>query len=670
MTEQQDHYLWLESLDSRDALDWVEGQNALSRAVLDADPRFAPLCTEILANLRDTRQIPFFEQHDDWLYNFHQSEDQPRGIYRRTRLAAYRAGESEWQTVLDLDRLAAEAGRDWYLDDVSHYVLEPARCLLTLSDGGSDAAETREYDLEAQEFVPGGFAFPLGKSHIAWRGRDSLFVCPAWEAAQCSRSGYPRSVYILRRGQAWHDAQHILTASAEAMMVAAWRFLDCAGTHLDMVEDSDGFYHKRYHILADDGSTRPLDLPEDAEVLAWLDGDLVLRIVRDWRHGETEFPSGALLTMPSCGGAPSLLFDPGPRASVRAVESSRSFILVDLLENVQSRLVAFERVDGRWCERVVAAQAGGVLGIVDQPWNSDVLYYSYSDFLTPAGLYRLELPDGQPECLRAQPAAFDASPFLAEQLLARAPDGTEIPYFVVRPRELPQGGAPALLYGYGGFEVSMQPDYVDNFGPHWLQKGGIFAVANIRGGGEFGPVWHQAAQGVRRPVSFEDFISVAEDMIRRGLTRPEKLAIEGGSNGGLLVGAAMVRRPELFAAVVCEVPLLDMLRYTQLFAGASWMDEYGNPDDEDERPQLAAYSPYHQLRADVSYPPVLFTTSRSDDRVHPAHARKMVARMNELGHQPLLCETDSGGHSGNSGQEQTAVDLARVLVYLYQRLFD
>lgn len=670
MTSQHDPYLWLESLDSQDALDWVEGQNALSRTVLDADPRFAGLRDGILAHLRDTRQIPFFHQHGEWLYNFHQSENQPRGIYRRTTLASYRAGEGDWQTVLDIDRLAEEEGADWFLEGVSHDTLRPARCLLTLSEGGSDAAETREYDLEAQAFVDGGFAFPFGKSHIVWRDQDSLFVCPAWEPSQCTRSGYPKSVYLLQRGQPWSAAQRIFEAPADAMMVAAWRFLDCDGGHLDIIEAWDGFHRKRYHVIGDDGAIHPLDLPEDADILAWLDGDLVFKLSRDWATAGGRFAAGSLLTLPSGGGQPCLLYAPGPRATVESVECSRHFILVNLLENVQSRLVAFARAGDGWQERPVPVPAGGVIEFIDQPWDSDVLYYSFSDFLTPTGLYRLALPDGTPECLRAQPAVFDAADFVAEQLTATAPDGTAIPYFVVRPRVLPAGGAPALLYGYGGFEVSMQPYYVENFGPHWLEKGGVFAVANIRGGGEFGPAWHQAALGANRPVSFDDFIAVAEDMVRRGLTCPDKLAIEGGSNGGLLVGAAMVRRPELFRAVVCEVPLLDMLRYTQLLAGASWIDEYGDPEDAALRPHLAAYSPYHQLRSGVTYPCALFTTSRSDDRVHPAHARKMVARLNELGHQPLLCETGSGGHSGNAGQVQTATDLARVLVFLYQQLCD
>jgi len=671
MSVQHDPYLWLENLDSDDAVSWVEGQNALTRSVLDADPRFAVLQEEILETLRDTRQIPFFNQHQDWLYNFHQSAKEPRGVYRRTGLASYLALEQDWQTVLDIDRLAAEEDVDWYLEGVSHYTLDPSLCLLSLSRGGSDASVTREYDLERAAFVEGGFNFPFGKNHIAWRDRDSVFVCPAWQREQRTRAGYPREVWLLQRGQRWDEAKRIFSASVDAMMVNAWRFLCPSGASLDMIESSDSFYRKTYYVVDADLNPVALNLPQDADVEAWLDGDLLVKLAEDWECAGQRFTAGSLLTLTLATGKVQSLLSPGPRASIESVECSRAFILVNLLENVKSCLVAFQREANGWTRRDLPTPTTGVIEFVDQPWDSDTLYYSYSDFLTPTGLYRLDLPDGKPECLRSQPAAFDASGFVAEQWHALASDGTDIPYFVVRAKAMEfNGQAPTLLYGYGGFEVAMLPYYMDNFGPQWLEKGGVFVVANIRGGGEFGPQWHQAAQGIRRAVSFDDFIAVAEDLIARGVTSSSKLAIEGGSNGGLLVGAAMVRRPELFRAVVCEVPLLDMLRYSQLLAGSSWIDEYGDPDDIAQRPFIEAYSPYHQLRFGVAYPKALFTTSRHDDRVHPGHARKMVARLNELGHQPLFCETDSGGHTGNAGQEQTATDLARVLVYLYQRLFD
>lgn len=676
-TDITDNFQWLESLDAAAATDWVAQQNAATQAVLDTDPRYPQLKASILANLRDTRQIPFFAEYDGWLYNFHQDEAHPRGIYRRCTLDAYRANSQEWQTVLDIDALAEAEETDWYLDGVSHCTLQPLRAMVSLTPGGSDATVSREYDLAAQAFVAGGFSFPYGKNHIAWRDLDSVFVCPAWDEDQLTRAGYPREVWVLARGHSWDAAQCLLALDEEAMMVAAWRFLDADSTAFDMIEASDSFYSKTYYHVAANLALTPLPLPERCEIEAYSHGDLIVKLAQDWTmHGQT-YAAGSLLAV-ACDAASGkvgrivALFVPDARQSVEMVEATLNLLAIIVIDNVKSRLVTLRQQDGEWLAHANPLPVGGVIEFADQPWQSDVLYYSYSDFLTPAGLYRIDLlAGGVPEVLRQQPAAFDASGYVAEQLHARAADGTDIPYFVVHKGELARDGkAPTLLYGYGGFEVPMMPYYMDNFGPEWLEKGGVFVVANIRGGGEFGPAWHQAAQGVNRQVSFDDFIAVAEDLIARGYTSARRLGIEGGSNGGLLVGACLVQRPELFNAVVCEVPLLDMLRYTELLAGASWIDEYGDPADPAERAALAAYSPYHHVAANVQYPLALFTTSAKDDRVHPAHARKMVAKMQALGHQVLFFETDGGGHGGNTGQEQTASELARVLVYLYRQLMD
>ncbi|SCK10726.1 prolyl oligopeptidase [Vogesella sp. LIG4] len=678
-----DPFQWLESLDDAAALDWVAEQNAATRARLDSDPRFAALKQSILANLRDTRQIPFFAEHAGWLYNFHQDEAHPRGIYRRCTLDAYRANAQDWQTVLDIDALADAEEVDWYLDGVSHYTEQPQHVLLSLTPGGSDATVSREYDLEAQAFVAGGFSFPYGKNHIAWRDLDSVFVCPAWDEAQLTRAGYPREVWLLQRGQRWDQAQPLLQLDEDAMMVAAWRFLDAANpvapdaiTAFDIIEASDSFYSKTYYHLAGD-SLIALPLPERAEIEAYSHGDLIVKLAEDWHFAGQHYTAGSLLAVACAAGSGKVgriteLFVPGAQQSVEMVEATLNLLAIIVIDNVKSRLVTLRWADGNWQPHANPLPTGGVIEFADQPWHSDLLYYSYSDFLTPAGLYRLDLlTGGEPEVLRQQPAAFDAAGFVAEQLQARAPDGTAIPYFVVHRRGLAlDGSAPTLLYGYGGFEVPMMPYYMDNFGPQWLEKGGVFVVANIRGGGEFGPAWHQAAQGPHRQVSFDDFIAVAEDLIARGYSSARRLGIEGGSNGGLLVGACLLQRPELFNAVVCEVPLLDMLRYTELLAGASWIDEYGDPSNPAERAALAAYSPYHQPVSAERYPLALFTTSSKDDRVHPAHARKMVARLQQHGHDALFLETDGGGHGGNTGQEQTAEELARVLVYLYRQLMD
>ncbi|RMD01764.1 S9 family peptidase [Aquitalea palustris] len=677
MSHLPDSHLWLESLDDPAVLQWVAAQNSRTQALLDTDARYAPLQRDILAHLRDTRQIPFFSEHAGWLYNFHQDEHHPRGIYRRSTLAAYQSGAQEWQTVLDVDALAAEAGKDWFLDGVAHCTVAPTRVLVHLSEGGGDASLAWEYDLDAAAWVEQGLRFPKGKNHIAWRDPDSVFVCPGWKGAPLTRSGYPSEVWLVERAaDGQHQWQQLFVAPKGAMMVAAWRYLDGTDGVLDLIEAADGFYSKTYHLIDAELQTRPLPLPAKADIEGYLHGQFIVKLAEDWSWQGVVHLAGSLLAVPlkhllGGEGVVQCLVQPAPRLAIESVETTRSSVVVNLIDNVRSRLQAFDLHGAQWQPRSLPVPDSGVIEFADQPWDSEVLCYSFSDFLNPTGLYRLDVASGQQECLRQQPAAFDASRFVAEQCWATAPDGVAIPYFVVRARDVVlDGSTPTLLYGYGGFEVPMMPYYVENFGAHWLEQGGAFVLACIRGGGEFGPGWHQAAQGVKRPVSFDDFCAVAEALIASGLTSPARLGIEGGSNGGLLVAACMVRRPELFKAVVCEVPLLDMLRYTELLAGASWIDEYGDPANPEEAAALAAYSPYHQIKPEAAYPLALFTTSARDDRVHPGHARKMVARLQELGHAALLIETDAGGHTGNAGQQQTAEELARVLVYLYQRLMD
>ncbi|QLI82943.1 S9 family peptidase [Chitinibacter fontanus] len=685
--QSNDPYLWLEDSGRAQTQAWVAEQNARAQALLNTDPRYEGLLEQISANMQDQRQIPLFSIHAGHLYNFYQSADHPRGLYRCCTMAQYCQPATPWQVLLDLDALAAAEHVDWHLAGIDHCTQQPHRCLLSLSIAGGDACVVREYDLATQAFVLGGFEFPLSKSQISWRDPDSVFVCPAWDEDQITQAGYSREVVLLYRGQDWSDAASLMVLPEHIVKVAAWRFLDADATPLDIVEVSRDFYRRNYFLfdpcLAGDGEPLHLALPARCVVEAYSHGDLIIRLDVPWRYAhagtEWEFTAGSLIAL-VCNphtaelGRAQLLFAPTQQQSMQMVEASLNGLFVLILDNVTSRVITFEFSSKGWRSLANHLPNSSVIEIVAQPWQSDELYFLQHDFLNPASLYRVHLTDGRGiERLRAQPPAFDSEQLQVCQRFAISKDGTRVPYFLVsHVNKKLDGNTPTLIYGYGGFSVPLLPYYLDNLGEHWLNRGGAYVVANTRGGGEFGPAWHEAAQGVRRQNSFDDLIAIAEDLIASGLTRPEKLALQGGSNGGLLVASCMLQRPELFAAVVCEVPVLDMLRYPELGAGASWLAEYGDPKQPEAAQALLAYSPYRVMKAAQvqRYPSMFITTAANDDRVHPAHGRKAAAKLQDLGQSVIFYERQSGGHAGGSNQNETAAELAQILVFLYQKLFD
>ncbi|QLG87465.1 S9 family peptidase [Chitinibacter bivalviorum] len=680
-----DPYLFLEDSHSEQAQHWLAAQNAKTSAQLDDDPRFATMAASILANMQDQGQIPYFSMHGNVCFNFHQDAQHIRGIYRSCHIDQYTAGNTQWQTLLDLDALAQQEQVDWFLNGVDHCTLAPHRCLLSLSIGGGDACVIREYDLAAQSFVADGFAFPYSKTQVSWRDPDSVFVCPAWDEDQVTHTGYSREVVLLRRGQSWAEAASMLVLPETVFKVSAWRFLDGDRSVLDMVQVSQDFYRKSYfHLNADQAELAEpqyLALPSRASIEAYSHGDLIIHLHADWRYGEQDheqvFPAGSAIAL-ACDpvsaalGRAELLFAPNATQSLQMIEATLNGVLLIILDNVTSRIISFIHDGNTWQNIPNAIASDGVIEIVAQPWRSDVLYFNFSNFLSPARLQRYELgAQTTPMTLRQQPDAFNADELTVAQYRAISTDGTAIPYFVVHRKDLRfDGRNPTLLYGYGGFAVPILPYYLDNLGSQWLSAGGVYVLANIRGGGEFGPAWHEAARGAKRQTSFADFIAVAKDLIARQITSAAHLGIEGGSNGGLLVASCMVQAPELFAAVVCEVPILDMLRFDQLGAGSSWIAEYGNPQVEKDAAYLGVYSPYANIKkhSEQHYPRVLITTNLNDDRVHPAHGRKMAAKLQDLGHEVLFYEAEQGGHTGQQGQRQTAHDLARVLLFLRQTL--
>ncbi|WP_427913088.1 prolyl oligopeptidase family serine peptidase [Ramlibacter sp. MMS24-I3-19] len=681
-----DPFLWLEGVEDPRALAWARERNAVSQGLLGAQPGFAADEARILQVLNSRDRIPYISRIGAHVYNFWTDDAHPRGLWRRTTLADYRNAQPAWEVVLDVDALGKAEGRSWVWHGASPVPsrIEGGidRCLVFLSPGGSDAHVTREFDLVARQFVPDGFTLPEAKSRCQWIDRDTLYVGTDFGPGSMTSSGYPRMIKRWRRGTPLSQAQLVFEGRPDDVSVGAWVQHLPGGRQRHFLSRSIDFYRGEDSLLLDDGRLQRIEKPDDADLQ--VQGDLMLLHLRsDWTVAGTTHPSGALL-------ATSLeaflrgerrfdvLFAPTPTRSLErnGVALTRSHVLLNVLDNVGSRLEELHRTGTTWQRRAVPLPAHvrlWVQSLHDEALDDDPLADAYlagrEDFLTPDTLLMGKAGDGVPETLKQRPALFDSTGMRTEQLFATSRDGTKVPYFVVWPHGASADGEnPTLLYGYGGFEVSLLPSYQAVRGDLWLRRGGVLVIANLRGGGEFGPRWHQAAVREHKQRSYDDFIAVAEDLVARRITSPHRLGIQGGSNGGLLMGAAFTQRPDLFGAVVCQVPLLDMRRYHRLLAGASWMAEYGDPDEAGDWAFIGRYSPYQQVKPGVRYPRVLFTTSTRDDRVHPAHARKMVARMQAQGHDVLYYENTEGGHGGAADPKQQAHLRALEFAYLWMQL--
>jgi len=675
-----DPYLWLEEVDGERARAWVRGQNGIAEGELEADPGFPALRTRLQGILDSTDKIPYPGCHAGLLYNFWRDAVHVRGIWRRTTLEEYRKAAPSWETLIDLDRLAQEEGENWVWGGASFLEPEGDRCMVSLSRGGGDARVLREFDLAQRGFVEGGFALLEAKSDVAWIDRDTLFVGTDFGPGSMTDSGYPRLVKRWRRGQPLADAQTVYEAQGSDLSASGWRDAT-PGFERDFLLRQIGFYSSELFVLQG-GAPVKLPKPEDANAFA-VRSQVVIELRSDWDAGGRRYPQGALLAADFdaflAGGCEfQLLFEPTPTTSLDGLTVTRDALLLTLLDNVANRLVELRFVDGMWQARDVGLPASRAI----ETWAFDAVtsnqyFLTVNGFLEPATLYLMEAGSDTRAALKSLPAFFEADGLVVRQFTAASKDGTRVPYFAVMKgraasgEAAPGGAAPTVLYGYGGFEVALKPSYGAIGGAAWLERGGVYVMANIRGGGEFGPRWHQAALQGERQRAFDDFIAVAEDLVARGITTPQRLGIMGGSNGGLLVGAVMVQRPELFGAVVCQVPLLDMRRYHTLLAGASWMGEYGDPDDPAQWEAIGRYSPYQNVGPRTGgsrWPRVLFTTSTRDDRVHPGHARKMAARMLEYGHDVLYWENTEGGHAGAADNGQIARMWALTWTFLRRQL--
>jgi prolyl oligopeptidase len=666
----EDPYLWLEEVEGEKALAWAEEHSAAAVAELEAVPEFAELHPQLLAMFTSRDRIPNPGIQGAWVYNYWQDEEHVRGIWRRTFLDQYVEENPAWETVLDLDTLAEAEGENWVWKGSNCLEPEYRRCMVTLSRGGGDASVRREFDTVAKTFVEGGFYVPEAKARVAWQDENTLWIGTDFGEGTLTKSGYPRLVKEWKRGTELDSARTVFEGSVADVDVSAYSVHTPEGRY-DLINRTPEFFRGTTYLRLGDRLVK-VDIPEDAELQRFFKDRMLVTLRSDWTVGGTTYPGDSLLAIDVddfLAGSRDfeVLFKPEERVSLGRVAQTRSHVLVTTLDNVRGRLYRLTPGEDGWSSEEIALPGLGTIGLGSTGDVDDSFFFTYTDFLTPSSLYLVR--DGkQPERVKSSPAWFDTTGMSVEQYEATSKDGTKVPYFVFKPKGFKADGAnPTLLYGYGGFEISQVPRYSGATGSAWVSRGGVYVLANIRGGGEFGPAWHRAAVQEKHQTNFDDFAAVAEDLIARKITSPAHLGIMGGSQGGLLVGGTFTQRPELFKAVVCMVPLLDMKRYNKLLAGNSWMAEYGDPDTDDWE-YIKTWSPYHNLHKNRDYPKVFFATSTRDDRVHPGHARKMVARMQELGKPVYYYENTEGGHAAAANLNQRAYMAALNYAYLWMML--
>ena len=670
-----DPYLWMEEIEGTRALDWAKAQNAKTLPVLQGDKRYGELEAKALAILNAKDRVPGVSfAGDGSLRNFWQDAEHVRGVWRETTLESYRTANPVWETILDIDALSKAENANWVFKGAACLPPDDTRCLVTLSNGGKDAVSVREFDTTTKSFVAGGFALPEGKQNYTWLDKDTLLVAREWTPGEVTKSGYAYVLKTLKRGQGLDQAVEVFRGAETDVSVNPFVLRDADGKVVAVMAGRGVTFFEAETYLLDGGKPVKLDLPLKSSVQGYVAGQMVVLLEQDWKGFKTgdlvSFDLAKLKAAPDKAVA-TLVLRPTPRQSVEQVTTTRTKLVVGLLDNVKGAARVLTHGPEGWTSQTLDLPANSAIGLGSTSEKDERLFVTVTGYLTPSTYWIADAGSLKLEQVKASPARFDASTHVVEQFEATSTDGTKIPYFVVRPKGLKYDGqAPTLLYAYGGFQVPMTPGYSGVMGKLWLERGGTYVVANIRGGGEFGPAWHEAGLKANRQKVYDDFFAVSQDLITRKITSPRRLGIMGGSNGGLLMGVALTQRPELYNAIVVQVPLFDMMRYSQIGAGASWVGEYGDPAIPSERAVIARYDPYSNLRAGRKYPEVFIETSTKDDRVHPAHARKAAARLEELGYPVLYYENIDGGHAASANLAETARRQALEYVYLSRKLMD
>ncbi len=675
-----DKYVWLEDVSGERAMKWVTEHDAQTAAVLRKDPNFAPFQADALRIGEDKRRLAFPQLHGDLVYNFWQDAANPRGLLRVTGTADYATPAPHWRTLLDVDALNKAEGKSWVYKGMEVLQPEDRYALVRLSAGGEDADEVREFDLRQGKFVPDGFVMPRSKQEMTWVDHDTLLVARDWGAGTMTASGYPFVVKEWKRGTPLESATEVFRGSPTDIRCEALLLRDGQGHTLQVLDEGLTFFESKLFVRTPRG-VQPLALPPKANVVDLLDGEVLVRLRQDWTPaaGTSGFKQGSLVSLHLADVLrdpahlrPQVVFAPTATEFLDGSSSTKNRLIVTTLNHVQGGGYTYTHSGGKWTRQPLAVPPNVTVDIASANDSNDALALTMTGFLTPTSLVMGDA--GEPKSLRtvkSQPALFDAANLTVEQLAATSRDGTQVPYFIVHRKDMKyDGGNATLLNAYGGFESSETPDYSGVRGKLWLERGGVFVLANIRGGGEFGPAWHEAGLKTNRQRIYDDFAAVGKDLVARKITSPRHLGIIGGSNGDLLMGVEMEQNPTLWNAVVIQVPLLDMLGYEHIAAGASWVGEYGSVTVPKERAFLATISPYNNLKPDVTYPePLIFTTTK-DDRVGPQHARKFAALMEEQKHPFLYDEIVEGGHGSGADIKQTATTNAETFVYLTRKLME
>ena len=669
---------YLEDVSSPRSMDWVNAENAKTLGILEHDPRFAGLAADALKinQAKDRIAAPEFIGND--VYNFWQDATHVRGIWRKTSLADYVKPAPAWTTVLDLDALSNSEHANWVWEGAQCRRPSETRCLVDLSDGGEDATTIREFDLTTKQFVSGGFTLPHGKQSAAWESDDSLLVAREWTKGEMTASGYAYVVKRIKRGQALSDATDVFRGIPADVSVDPETSDDGTGHSITLIRRGTSFFTSEYRIVTPQG-TRKLGVPEKVRPNGLIEGRMLFRLAQDWTVNGSTFAQGSLVSADLTAIKahpeqikPTIVYTPGKRETLEQVSRTKSHVLVVTYENVKGRAFVYTpTANGGWTHRALSFPDNASIAIVSANHRDERAFLSVDSFLTPATLYLTDLATGKLARVKASTPRFNAANEVVEQHEAISRDGTPVPYFIVHAKTMKLDGSnPTVLYAYGGFEVSLTPNYSAIDGKLWLERGGTYVLANIRGGGEFGPAWHEAGLKTKRQVIYDDFSAVAQDLITRKITSPRRLGIQGGSNGGLLMGVEFTQHPELYTAVDIQVPLLDMLRFEKIAAGASWVGEYGTVTKPDERAFLASISPYNNLKAGVKYPEPFIWTTTKDDRVGPQHARKFAAKLADLGDPYFFYEVTEGGHGAGANLKERSNTNALEWVYFIRKLMD